>query len=96
MSKDEDNGSKTENKSEVSLEDAMQHKLEKYEKMFKDRYSEKDSTFEKAKFPPALVVVGYRMRHFNRDRNRFPRDRFRRDHFAQDRFHRDRSPLDRF
>ncbi|KRZ61322.1 hypothetical protein T02_6881 [Trichinella nativa] len=96
MSKDEDNGSKTENKSEVSLEDAMQHKLEKYEKMFKDRYSEKDSTFEKAKFPPALVVVGYRMRHFNRDRNRFPRDRFRRDHFVQDRFHRDRSPLDRF
>ncbi|KRY23326.1 hypothetical protein T12_3119 [Trichinella patagoniensis] len=88
MSKDEDN--------EVSLEDAMQHKLEKYEKMFKDRYSEKDSTFEKATFPPALVVVGYRMRHFNRDQNRFPRDRFRRDHFAQDRFHRDRSPLDRF
>ncbi|KRX25860.1 hypothetical protein T07_8285 [Trichinella nelsoni] len=92
MSKDEDNGSKTENKSEeVSFEEAMQRKLEKYEKMFKDRYSEKDSTFEKATFPPALVVVGYRMRHFNRDRNRFPRDRFRRDHSA-----RDRSPLDRF
>ncbi|KRZ79165.1 hypothetical protein T10_6538 [Trichinella papuae] len=87
MSTDEDNGSKTENKPEkkVSLEEAMQHKLEEYEKLFKDRYSEKDSTFEKATFPPAPVVVGYRMRHFNRDRDRFSRDRFRRDHFARDR-----------
>ncbi|KRZ09969.1 hypothetical protein T11_15148 [Trichinella zimbabwensis] len=108
MSTDEDNGSKTENKSgefqylsghyylifslekKASLEKAMQHKLEEYEKLFKDRYSEKDSTFEKATFPSAPVVVGYRMRHFNRDRDRFPRDRFRRDHFA-----RDRSPLNR-
>ncbi|KAL1240705.1 Small ribosomal subunit protein [Trichinella spiralis] len=64
MSKDEDNGSKTENKSEVSLEEAMQHKLEKYEKMFKDRYSEKDSTFEKATFPPALVVRSFSQRPF--------------------------------
>ncbi|KAL1239741.1 hypothetical protein T4B_8021 [Trichinella pseudospiralis] len=85
MSTDEDNGSKTENQSEknVSLDDAMQHKLEEYEKLFKDRYSEKDSTFEKARFPPALVIVGYRMRYFNRDRIRFAGDR--RDHFVRDR-----------